>query len=67
MSILARNSTPATLIRQFWQLYSLQLDFKKCQFTLKRVGDMIRTYSQKHRSDKYSQHSSIIWPIWLNG
>ena len=20
-----------------------------------------------HHSDKYSQHSSIIWPVWLNG
>ena len=20
-----------------------------------------------HRADKYSQHSSIIWPVWLNG
>ena len=20
-----------------------------------------------HRTDKYSQHSSIIWPVWLNG
>ena len=19
-----------------------------------------------HRTDKYSQHSSIIWPVWLN-
>ena len=29
--------------------------------------DMIRTCSQMHRTDKYSQHSSIIWPVWLNG
>ena len=36
-------------------------------FTLKRVRDMITTYSQMHRIDKYSQHSSIIWPVWLNG
>ena len=36
-------------------------------FTLKRVRDMIKTYSQMHRTDKYSQHSSIIWPAWLNG
>ena len=36
-------------------------------FTLKRVRDMIITYSQMHRTDKYSQHSSIIWPVWLNG
>ena len=20
-----------------------------------------------HRTDKYSQHSSIIWAVWLNG
>ena len=20
-----------------------------------------------HRKDKYSQHSSIFWPVWLNG
>ena len=39
----------------------------ECGFTLKRVRDMIRTHSQMHRTDKYSQHSSIIWPAWLNG
>ena len=39
----------------------------ECGFTLKRVRDMIRTYSQMHHTDKYSQHSSIIWPVWLNG
>ena len=35
-------------------------------FTLKRVRD-IRTCNQMQRTDKYSQHSSIIWPVWLNG
>ena len=39
----------------------------ECGFTLKRVRDMIKTYSQMHRTDKYSQHSSIIWLAWLNG
>ena len=29
--------------------------------------DMIRTYSQIHHTNKYSQHSSIIWPVLLNG
>ena len=24
---------------------------------------MIRTYSQMHPEDKYSQHRSIIWPV----
>ena len=36
----------------------------ECGFTLKRVRDMIKTYSQMHRTDKYSQHSSNAW---LNG
>ena len=25
---------------------------------------MTRTYSQMHCTDTYSQHSSIIWPLW---
>ena len=36
-------------------------------FTLKRVCDMIKTYCQMHHTNKYSQHSSIIWQVWLNG
>ena len=32
------------------------------RFTLKRVRYMTRTHSQMHRTDKYSQHSSITWP-----
>ena len=39
----------------------------ECGFTLTRVCDMTRTYSQMHRTDKYSEHSSIIWPVWPNG
>ena len=38
-----------------------------CRFPLKRVRDMIITYGQKHHTDKYSQHSSIAWPLLLNG
>ena len=34
------------------------------RFTLKRVRAIIITYSQMHRTDEYSQHSSIIWPGW---
>ena len=37
------------------------------RFTLKLVCDMIATYSQMHRTEKYSWHSSIIWRGWLNG
>ena len=39
----------------------------ECGLTLKLVRDMIITYSQMHRTEKYSQHSSVIWPVWLNG
>ena len=28
---------------------------------------MMGTHSQMHRKNKYSQHSSIIWSVWLNG
>ena len=34
---------------------------RKCGFPLNRVHDMIRTYSQMHRQDKYLQHSSITF------
>ena len=35
--------------------------------TLKRVHDMIRTYSQMHPTDKCSQQGSIISSVkWLN-
>ena len=39
---------------------------RECGFTLKRARDIIRTYSQMHRTDKYSQHGAIIWSVWLN-
>ena len=38
----------------------------ECRFNLKCVRGMI-TYSHMHCTDKYSQHSSIIWSVWLNG
>ena len=39
----------------------------ECRLTLKCVGDMTRTYSQMHCTDKTSEHSSIIWLVWPNG
>ena len=47
--------------------YSLNIFRIIFGFTLKLVCDMIITYSQMHLTDKYSQHSSIIWQVWLNG
>ena len=39
----------------------------ECGFTMKRVRDIAKTYSQLHRTDKYSEHSSIIRSVWPNG
>ena len=39
----------------------------ECGFSLKRVPDMMRGYSQMYRTDKYSQLSSIICSVWQNG
>ena len=36
-------------------------------FTLKCVHDMTRTYSQIYHTDKYSEHSLIIWLVLQNG
>ena len=38
----------------------------ECRFTLILVHNMITTYSQMHHTDKFSQLSSIICPVWLN-
>ena len=57
---------------QIWRLFRARSEFIniqatiECRFTLKRVSDMIITYGQMHRTDKFSQHSSIIWPVWIN-
>ena len=39
----------------------------ECGFTVKSIHDKIGTYSQMQWTDKYSQHSLIIWPVQLNG
>ena len=35
--------------------------------THSQMHRIVRTHSQMHRTEKYSQHSSIIGPVWLNG
>ena len=51
-----------------WLLKRVHYTMKNSQagFTLKRVRDMTRQYSQMHRTDKYTQLSSIIWSLWPN-
>ena len=38
----------------------------ECRLTLKHVRYVVITYSQMHRAVKYSQHNSIICPVWLS-
>ena len=57
---------------QIWRLLraTSSLTFRQtieCGFTMKLVRDLKITYSQVHHEEKYLQHSSIIWPVWLNG
>ena len=47
--------------------FTLSIDFRVWIHSEMRMCDMIRTYSQMHLTDKYLQHSAIIWPVWLNG
>ena len=37
----------------------------KCRLTLKRIRDIMITYRQMLRTDKYSQHSLIIRQNWF--
>ena len=65
ISGLFRERTSLTF-RQLWSVDSLWNTYvARCIWL--HVLIMIRTCSQMHRADKYSQHSSIIWPVWLNG
>ena len=53
-------------VRCIW-LYVLVMSCFYVLITLRQLPDMIKIYSQMYRTDKYSQHSSINWPVWLNG
>ena len=69
--LVHKLSSPSSLSSDFTpasskELHDIQVNIES-RFTLKRVRDIIRTYSQKHRTDQYSRHSSIIWPVSLNG
>ena len=55
-----------TLRACFKQRVRWQRATTECGFTLKRVHDMARTYSEMHRTDKYSEQCSITWPISPN-
>ena len=49
-----------TLILRILELFIYKVCILEGGLTLKRVRHKIRTYIQMHRTNKYSQHSSII-------
>ena len=51
--------------REIWSLSDC--NWTRIHNHLVHKRTLIRTYSQMHCTDKYSQHSSIIWPVWPNG
>ena len=57
---------------QIWHMLWVRssLNFRQtteCRFTMKLIHHIIITYSQMNCTDNYSQHSSVIWPIWPYG
>ena len=66
-----RHGSNLNIISVIFRLKSKEFldiqETRECRFTLKRVRDLTRTYSQMHRTDKFSELSSIIWPVWPNG
>ena len=66
-SIPVEVTSPSEFVRvSSKELLDIQATIQ-CGFTLKRVRDMTRTYSLMHRTGKYSEQSSVIWPVWPNG
>ena len=69
--ILGSSLVAVTLTTDFTSAWIKEfLDLQatiECWFTLKRVLDMTRTYSQMHPTDMCVEQSSIIWPVCPNG
>ena len=63
MTVISNETLTPVLRKEFLNIHAT-IEYG---FTLKHVRDMIIIYSQMHRTNKYSQRSSIIWPVWLNG
>ena len=59
-------SVNEAIFTMIFKIFKKELLDIQATHTLKHVCDMIKTYSQMYRTDKYSQHSSIIWLVWLN-
>ena len=49
---------------QAWFFLTLRQTVE-CRVTLNFVRNPIKTYSQMHQADRFSQDRSIIWQVWL--
>ena len=52
-------------LKNLIEMYNIMTSFNKVQVF--NSTDCMYTYSQMHRTDKYSQLSSMIWSVWPNG
>ena len=70
---MSRNSLLEADVRSeqgvSWHPGNVWFTLRMCRMCIHSecARDMIKTCSQMHRTDKYSQHSSIIRPVWPNG
>ena len=62
LAVTKPSDFPTILSKEFLDIE----DTIECGFILKDVRDMTRTYSQIHRTYKYSQVSPINWPVSLS-
>ena len=57
-------------ITSFWDslMTGRNLQSESTLYICLNVKELLaRSRRGMHRTDKYSKHSSIIWPVWLNG
>ena len=64
-SLLAVTYSSDVVLASSKEFLDIQV-FIVWEFTGKHIPDTIRTYKQMHRIDNSSQHSSVIWPVWLS-
>ena len=65
-SPIAVTSTSDIVLVSIKDFLDIQATIQR-RFTLKLVLEMIKLFSQMDRIDKYSQHSSMISPVLLDG
>ena len=65
---ISLQSLKVQILHLLWARISLiSKPTLECVLTFKLLRDITITHTLMYRTDKYSQQSSIIWSVWLNG